>query len=290
MGDFQFGKDFLTPAFFLFGRRLAKTPPFPLAGQIIKFDGTVWELATGGILSAVQSSSNVGSGDGLALPRVGDDLPFKSLVDNPEVVITPTATTLDFSIGAIAQSKITGLVADLLTKLETLSSVGTGAVIPKAKVGVDNPLRSIIGTSPIVVTQNTNDITLSFTSGFLKSIMANSFEHEAPADTEFLATVGISTKAGVENDRHTVIPDSFTMSDLTAEIQINSSAQTTNLNLRINATNGNLSVAIPAGLTGTFTDAVNTDALVMGDLIDYQVILNGGSSITFDSASMVVSS
>ena len=118
--------------------------------------------------------------------------------------------------------------------------------------------------------------------------MANSYEHESPSDTEFLAVVGISTKAGVENDRHTVMPNGFTLRDLTVEIQINTSGQITNLNLRINAVNGNLSVAIPAGLTGTFTDGVNTDAVVQGDLIDYQVILNGGSAITFDSASMVV--
>jgi len=288
VGDFTFGKDFLTPIFLLFGRRLGGIPPFPVAGQIVKFDGTLWELATGGILSAVQSSSNVGSGDGLALPRVGDDLPFKSLVDNPEVVITPTATTLDFSIGAIAQSKITGLVADLLAKIETLTNVGTGSVIAKPKVGVNVDIRSIIGTAPIIVTQNPNDITISTGLGISRTIMANSFEHEAPADTEFLAVVGISTKAGVENDRHTVMPNAFTLSDLTVEIQFNPSAQTTNLNIRINAVTGNLSASIPAGLTGTFTDAVNTDNVVLGDLIDYQVILNLGSSITFDSASMVV--
>ena len=224
MGDFQFGKDFLSPAFLLFGRRLEAVPPFPLAGQIVKFDGTIWELATGGILSAVQSSSNVGAGAGLALPRVGDDLPFKS----------------------------------------------------------------IIGISPIIVTSNPTDVTISVGLGFSKTIMANSYEHESPADTEFLAVVGISTKAGVENDRHTVMPNAFTLRDLTVEIQINTSAQITNLNLRINAVNGNLSVSIPAGLTGTFTDGVNTDAVVQGDLIDYQVLLNLGSAITFDSASMVV--
>ena len=71
-------KDFLEPAFLLFARRLAKVPPFPVANNIIKFNFATnqWELALLGTLPAVQSSSNVGSGAGLALPRVIDDLPF----------------------------------------------------------------------------------------------------------------------------------------------------------------------------------------------------------------------
>jgi len=107
------------------------------------------------------TSSNVGTGAGLALPKVGVDLPFKSLLGNPEIVLTPTATTIDFSIGAIAQSKITNLITDLLTKIETLTNVGTGSEIAKAKVGVNVDIRKINGTLPIVVTQNTNDITIS---------------------------------------------------------------------------------------------------------------------------------
>jgi len=55
---------FLTPQFLLFARKLAQTPPFPADNQIIRFNFALnqWELSTGGILSAVQSSSNVGGG------------------------------------------------------------------------------------------------------------------------------------------------------------------------------------------------------------------------------------
>ena len=89
-------KDFLEPAFLLFARRLAKVPPFPADNQIIRFNFALnqWELSTGGILTAVQSSSNVGSGAGLALPRVLDDLPFKSLVAGAGIVITPSPTEI----------------------------------------------------------------------------------------------------------------------------------------------------------------------------------------------------
>ncbi len=89
-------KDFLEPVFLLFGRKLAKVPPFPVADNFIKFNFVTnqWELAVAGTLPAVQSSSNVGSGAGLALPRVADDLPFKSLVAGTGIVITPSPTEI----------------------------------------------------------------------------------------------------------------------------------------------------------------------------------------------------
>jgi len=44
----------------------------------------------------------------------------------------------------------------------TGSSLGSGSGIFKSKVGVDLQFRSLIGTSPIVATENTNDVTLTF--------------------------------------------------------------------------------------------------------------------------------
>ena len=44
----------------------------------------------------------------------------------------------------------------------TASSIGTGASIVNGKVGSDLRFRSIIGTSPIVATENANDVTLTF--------------------------------------------------------------------------------------------------------------------------------
>jgi len=161
---------FLTGLFLLFGKRLAQTPPDPADNQIIRFNFALnqWELSTGGILSAVQSSSNVGAGLGLALARVGDDLPFKSLQSSSEITLSSGATSITFLINQIAQSKIIDLVADLLTKIETLTNVGTGSEIAKAKVGVNVDLRKINGISPISVVQNTDDISISIGgSGFV---------------------------------------------------------------------------------------------------------------------------
>jgi hypothetical protein len=158
--------NFISPLFKLFGKKLANVPPTPVNGDVIQFNSTSqeWELVNGIVGSAVQSSSNVGTGDGLALPRVLDDLPFKTLVDNVEIVITVNPTTLDFSIGAIAISKITGLQVDLDSKIETITNVGGEKEIAKAKVGQNVDLRTLKAGTNITLTQNANDIEIESTA------------------------------------------------------------------------------------------------------------------------------
>jgi len=89
--------NFLTPLFNFFGKRLAKTPPDPANLDIAQFNSTTqeWELVNAPSITGVQSSSNVGSGDGLALPRVLDDLPFKSLTEGDNITLTPSATEIE---------------------------------------------------------------------------------------------------------------------------------------------------------------------------------------------------
>jgi len=89
--------DFLSPLFKLFGKKLAGVPPAPTNLDIIQFNSTSnqWELASGIVGSAVQSSSNVGTGAGLALPRVLDDLPFKSVLAGTGISIVVTPTTIE---------------------------------------------------------------------------------------------------------------------------------------------------------------------------------------------------
>jgi len=153
----------ITPRFLLFGRGFEKVPPFPLDGQVMVFNGVSnqWELGAGGGGGEANTSSNVGTGDGLALPKVGVDLPFKSLLDSVEVVITVTATTLDFSIGAIAISKITGLQVALDSKIETASNVGTGVDVFKQKTGTDLEFRTMLANLEVLITQNVSDLAFS---------------------------------------------------------------------------------------------------------------------------------
>jgi len=88
---------FLSPLFKLFGKRLAGVPPSPANLDIIQFNSTSgqWELSSGVVGNAVQSSSNVGGGFGLALPRVLDDLPFKSILAGTGISIVVTPTTIE---------------------------------------------------------------------------------------------------------------------------------------------------------------------------------------------------
>ncbi len=143
----------------LFGKGLL--PGVPLNDQIISFDSglNLWKIITNpGGGGEANTSSNVGTGDGLALPKVAVDLPFKSLVENTEVLIASAATELSFSIGSIAQAKIIGLVADLLTKIETSSNVGTGDGLALPKVGIDLPFKSLTPGEGIVMTPSPTEI------------------------------------------------------------------------------------------------------------------------------------
>ena len=198
---------FITPLFKLFGKKLAGVPPSPINNDIIVFNvsNNEWELQQAIIGNAVQSSSNVGTGAGLALNRVLDDLPFKTLVDGIEIVIVVSATELTFSIGAIAISKITGLqvaldsklespiaisdttglqvaldsklespiaISDttglqtaLDSKIETITNVGAENEIAKAKVGTDVPVRTLKAGTNITIVQNVDDLEISATGG-----------------------------------------------------------------------------------------------------------------------------
>ncbi len=160
---------FLTPLFKLFGKSLAGVPPSPANLDIIQFNSTSekWELASGVVGNAVQSSSNVGSGAGLALPRVLDNLPFKTLVDGVEIVITVSAQELTFTIGAIAISKITGLQVILDSKIETITNVGGEKEIVKAKVGQNVDVRTLKEGTNITIVQNANDLEISATGGVI---------------------------------------------------------------------------------------------------------------------------
>ena len=112
-------KPFLEPQFLLFARALAKTPPFPANNDGIKFNFALqrWELAPFGGAGEANTSSNVGAGLGWALPKVGVDLPFKSLIALAplSIVSNPTditiSVTLDIPPSLLLQSLNTEIVS-----------------------------------------------------------------------------------------------------------------------------------------------------------------------------------
>jgi len=91
----KMGDSFLQGVRSLFGKSTANQTPLNL--DIIQFNSATnqWEVVSAVVGQAVQTSSNVGLGEGVALPRVGDDLPFRSLVAGLGIVLTGSATEIE---------------------------------------------------------------------------------------------------------------------------------------------------------------------------------------------------
>jgi len=96
----------------LFGKPEANQSPSNL--DIIQFNSATqkWELVSGVIGSAVQTSSNVGGGEGVALSRVGDDLPFRTLVAGLGIVLTGSATEIEIKSSATVSKFSMGYHSD----------------------------------------------------------------------------------------------------------------------------------------------------------------------------------
>jgi len=138
------GKNILQGIRNLFGKPEANQTPSNL--DIIQFNSTSgkWELVSGVIGSAVQSSSNVGTGDGLALPRVLDDLPFKSILAGTGITITVTPTTIEIeNTGSMANTFVLGYHSDKNWKENDLRF---GAMFTnKQDEGTESDANSVMG-------------------------------------------------------------------------------------------------------------------------------------------------
>jgi len=78
------------------------------------------------------------------------------------------------------------------------------------------------------------------------------------------------------------VQSSFFVANLLIVVATNGITASSTVNTRKNAANGNLSVSIGAGLTGTFEDITDFDSLAPGDAINYQFTVGAtGTSITF---------
>jgi len=204
---------FLEALFLLFGRKLAKVPPFPVDGDGIKFNFALnqWELAPFGGAGEANTSSNVGAGAGWALPKVGVDLPFKSF----------------------------------------------------------------IALSPLLLTINPNDITISLTGGVVPSFLMNAHNNQTVTSaTRFSTIVGIDIIASVEVNRQNIFPNACTLKRMSVEITSQRN-DISSMTLRINTVDGNQTISIPASTTGKFQDLTNTDSIANTDLLDYKWIRGG---------------
>lgn len=96
--------------------------------------------------------------------------------------------------------------------------------------------------------------------------------------TSYYSTVaGFQWNSTNETYAQMEMQDNGTWKNLTVKVRTNARTTTTTARTRKNGGNGNQSVSISASSTGIFTDSTNTDTLVAGDDICYQLVTGTGT-------------
>lgn len=137
----------------------------------------------------VETSSNSGAGEGLALPKVGVDLPFKSITAGPNIVLTASATELNIDSVAAGTGDVVGPASSVDDRICTFDGI-TGKLIQDggytiadilAAVSPLNYIESAVctsfnttSTSDTAVTNLTATITTNGNPVMIKLISANS--------------------------------------------------------------------------------------------------------------------
>jgi len=111
------------------------------------------DLAVGGGGGEANTTSNEGGGEGLALAKVGDNLPFKSLVAGSNIILTPSADELEIA------------AAGSVGEANTSSNAGAGAGLAKAKSGIDLPFKSLVAGANITLTPSADEVEIAAAAG-----------------------------------------------------------------------------------------------------------------------------
>lgn len=96
--------------------------------------------------------------------------------------------------------------------------------------------------------------------------------------------------SNVENVTQYLIRDNYTLSFLQAYFSWNTTGAASAIRCRKNGANQTQWLNIPAGATGRFTDIVNSDAFVSGDLLNNRIFIGAGGNVSYDFISYVFTS
>ncbi len=112
---------------------------------------------------------------------------------------------------------------------------------------------------------------------------------QAVSLTRYTFPCGFLALVSTEANTQLIARDSYTLSNLYCFVNANTITNGTTVRSRIAGANGNQLLSIPASTTGAFTDSVNSDSLVDGNLFDTSIVTPaGGTSIIFDSFSYIL--
>ena len=122
---------------------ISNTIPTPGA-----FNASEWDILSGG---EINTSSNSGAGEGLALAKSGSNLPFKSLTAGTGITLTSAANELQISSDS--------------GEVNTSSNSGAGEGLALAKSGSNLPFKSITAGTGITLTSAANELQISSAGG-----------------------------------------------------------------------------------------------------------------------------
>ena len=106
------------------------------------------------------------------------------------------------------------------------------------------------------------------------AILASTSSPNLSADGLFPVS-GISDARTPESNSQYPFRAATTLSNMRIRISANTRDGTSTVRTRVNGANGAQSVSIAANTTGTFEDSTNTDTVVAGDLVNYQLAIGG---------------